>query len=154
LVSKGSCTVERGMSKLAKTLSLGAIVATGLVVTPSSASGAITIGATLPNPDICSPDARTLVQSTSPGGQYAAPSDGVITSWSYQAVLPPAALKFKVARFLGGNQFMIVGEGGFEHPVANMLNTYPVRIPVQANDIIGVYAPNGGALCSPYGAFG
>src|SRR6266511_3420090 len=55
--------------------------------------------------------ASTYLQTTSPGGQYAAPSPGVITAWSFQAnATPPTQIKLKVARPAGGNLYTTVGE--------------------------------------------
>jgi hypothetical protein len=81
----------------------------------------------------------TYLQPTSPAGQYAAPSAGVITAWSYQAAGSPPQLKLKVARPGLGDSFAIVGESPPKDPLANQLNTYTdVRIAVQAGDVIGM----------------
>jgi hypothetical protein len=65
---------------------------------------------------------------------------GVITSWSFKAgATGPTLLKFKVARDAGGGNWTIVGESTGQAPPANLLSTYPTRIPVQAGDVIGRY---------------
>ncbi|MFN8151369.1 MAG: hypothetical protein U0R24_09630 [Solirubrobacterales bacterium] len=46
-------------------------------------------------------------------------------------------MRFKVGRLVSGTSYKIVGESGLQSPVANTLNTYPVRIPVQAGDVLG-----------------
>lgn len=112
---------------------------------PSPAGAAVQIGETFtPDPSLSACAGNTFLQSGSPGGQYAAPFAGVITSWSYQA---PASnlpqLKFKVARPAGGNDFTIVGEEGPHTPTASALNTYPARIAVEAGDVIGLYFVSG-----------
>jgi RTX calcium-binding nonapeptide repeat (4 copies) len=136
------------MGKLARTIPVAVLVATALMVAPTGAGAATTIGETFTPPTACLSD-TTWLQSTSLGGKYAAPSDGVLTSWSFLA--PPSnlpTLKFKVARPAGMNSFTIIGDGGMvETPLASQLNTYPIRIPVQANDIIGFYSPTGGRHC-------
>jgi hypothetical protein len=85
----------------------------------------------------------------SPGSEYAAPSPGVITAWSYQGgVSPPALLKLKVGRPAGLDAFTIVAQSGYKIPAANSLNTFTdVRIPVQAGDVIGFYSPSAGWNC-------
>ena len=61
----------------------------------------------------------------------------MITAWSFQGGASVSPLKLKVARPAGGDLFTIVGQDELRTPTANVLNTYPVRIPVQAGDVIG-----------------
>ena len=106
---------------------------------PFSASAATQIGHTFtPGPTDCSGGFAWL-QGVSAGGQYDAPSDGVITTWSHQASSSPPQLGLKVARPEGATVYTIVGESTVKTPVADQLNTYSVRIPIQAGDVIGVY---------------
>jgi hypothetical protein len=127
----------RGMNKLARTIAAAALVAMALMAVPSGASAATTIGQTVsPGPCTAGP---TRLQTTSPGNLYAAPSDGVITSWSFQAGSAVPSLKFKVGRPAGGNLYTIIGESALLTPAANILNTFPIQIPVQAGDLIGFY---------------
>ena len=118
--------------------SWAAVVATlGALAFSTSAGAATQIGETFVPPDDCT-SGITFLQTTSPGGQYLAPSSGVITSWSFQASPSPPQVKFKVGRPQGGTTFMIVGESSFKTPVPNALNTYTdVAIPVQTGDVIG-----------------
>jgi hypothetical protein len=114
-----------------------------LAATAAAPAGAATqIGQTfLPNPlgPNCS-DGFTRLQGTSPGGQYAAPSAGVLTAWSFEAGPSPPRLRFKAAHPEGGNSFTIVGESDLRTPVPNQVNTYSdVRIPVRPGDVIGFY---------------
>jgi hypothetical protein len=81
----------------------------------------------------------TRLQTRSPSAQYAAPFAGVITSWSFQSDPAPPTIKFKVGRGAGGNNFTVVGESPLLIPAPSFLNTNPVRIPVQAGDVIGIY---------------
>jgi hypothetical protein len=108
----------------------GASAATGLGQTFTPTGGAAACG-----------DNRTWLE-------YAAPSDGTITSWSFQADGAPPQLKFKVGRPTGNpNQFTIVGESNLKIPVAGQLNSYTAQIPVLAGDLIGFYtATMGGCL--------
>jgi Ca2+-binding RTX toxin-like protein len=122
--------------------------AVALLAIPSGATAATQIGETFTPTTTCL-DNQTLLQSTSPGGQYLTPSAGVITRWSFQA---PAAnvplLKFKVGRSAGGNDFTIIGESAQVTPVVSTLNSYFTRVPVQGGDIIGFYDTGAGTrLC-------
>jgi RTX calcium-binding nonapeptide repeat (4 copies) len=117
---------------------------------PSGAGAATTVGETFTPTTVCFTN-QTLLQTTSPGAQYAVPSDGVITRWSFQASAAnvPTGLKFKVARPAGGNNFTVVGESTQVPPVASTLNNYFVQIPVRAGDLIGFYvvSPGNTRLC-------
>jgi hypothetical protein len=128
---------------------LATTVATLGIAAPAWA--ATPVGQTF-DPDVFTNNPATFFQTTSPGNQYAVPSAGVLTSWSFQAdVAPPASLKFKVGRqtgagAAGGIELMVVGEGRAETPVASQLNVYSnISIPVQAGDLIGYFAPGGGS---------
>jgi hypothetical protein len=120
-------------------------VAFGLVAAPgpSAAVAATPIGELFPASNLCGPmvpgpPSPTFLQTTSPANRYAAPSAGVITSWSHQAGPGPPELRLKVARPTGGNMYTIVGESPFETPDPGVVNTFAnVRIPVQAGDVIG-----------------
>jgi hypothetical protein len=125
------------MTKLARTIPVVAIAATALTAAPSGASAATTIGQTV-SPGNCTAG-PTRLQTTSPGNLYAAPSEGVITSWSFQAGSAVPSLKFKVGRPAGGNLYTIIGESALVTPAANILNTFPIQISVQAGDLIGFY---------------
>ena len=131
---------------------LAAIVAAAI---PASAGAATQVGATFAAPNAGCGANITALQSGSPGGSYAVPLGGVITSWSFQAgATAPVGLKFKVGRPEGGNFFSIVGESPQQVPVANALNTYAdVRIPVRAGDVIG-YAVIGNAPMANCGRSG
>ena len=138
------------MRKLVGTISVTAIAAAALMVAPSLATGATTIGQTF-TPDATCVSNFTRVQSVAPSGQYAAPADGVITRWSFQAgATPPTGLKFKVGRaapgadFTTNATFTIIGESFSVNPVASTLNSYPIQIPVQAGDRIGQFQTSGG----------
>jgi hypothetical protein len=122
-----------------------------LLAVPSGASAATKLGETF-DPVDCS-EGDTQLQSVSPGAPYQAPTPGVITSWSFQADELPPTLKFKVARpgpgadFSMATAFTVVGESELRTPIANTLNTYPTRIPVQAGDVIGFFATAAGGHC-------
>jgi hypothetical protein len=80
------------------------------------------------------------LQGTSPGGQYAAPFNGVVTAWSIQAGPTPAPVRFKVAHPEFGNTFTILGESDQKTLAPSQLNVFTdIRVPVQAGDVIGFY---------------
>jgi hypothetical protein len=128
-----------------------------LISIPSGASAATTIGETFDPSSLgvegleCSSN-FTRLQSVSPGAAYAAPSAGVITRWSFEAdpVTTSGDIKFKVARpapgadFTGDADFTVIGESAFVAPALGELTSYPIRIPVQAGDVIGTYTATGG----------
>jgi hypothetical protein len=127
------------MSKLARAIPVAVLVATALMAVPSGASGAVQIGETF-TPTInngCAGNSTSL-QTVSPGVPYAAPTDGVITQWNFQAPAATVQMKFKVGRPTGNpNEFTMIGSSDPVTPVASILNSYFVRIPVKTGDIIG-----------------
>jgi hypothetical protein len=127
-----------------------AVIGSGALILPASpASAATQLGETFTPPSGCPSAPSTVLQSSSPGQSYAAPAAGVITSWSFQAGPSPPQLKFKVARSAGGDNFTIVGESTLQTPNPNVLNTFPVQIPVAARDVIGIHiATSGGCFQS------
>jgi hypothetical protein len=124
-------------------VTMGLVV--GALVAPASAGAAVQIGTTFPGANLSCGDNFTALQTTSAGGSYAAPSAGVITSWSVQPTgAVPIALKLKFGRAAGGNDFTIVGDSPPKTPTSGVLNTFTdVRIPVQPGDVIGYYADQG-----------
>jgi hypothetical protein len=117
-------------------------------VSATGADAATQLGETFTPTGNCSP--RTRLQISFGNGLYAAPEPGVITSWSFERSMSggESPLKLKVARGAGGDQYAIVGESEFQNPAVG-LNTYPVRIAVQAGDVIGTHAsPASVFLCS------
>jgi hypothetical protein len=123
--------------------------AVSLLTAPAGAGAVATIGQTFTPTTQCLPN-QTLLQSGSPGFQYVVPAAGVITSFSFQgpATMVPQ-LRFKTARRLGGDVFLITGQSDLGSPTANSLSTFPVQLPVAAGDLIGYYLPPGSnKLCA------
>jgi hypothetical protein len=112
------------------------------------AGAATQIGQTSDPTEACVAD-HTWLQPTAANNAYTVPIRGVITSWSFEGgSTPPPQIRFKVGRPAGGDNFTIVGRGGFEAPAAFQLNTYAnLQIPVEAGDVIGFYIPDGGFDC-------
>ena len=72
------------------------------------------------------------------GDSYTVPTPGLITSWSHSAG-PDAGQKlgFKVGRVAGAS-FTVVG-ADTQNLTPSVLNTFPVAIPVQAGDVLGLH---------------
>ena len=137
------------MTRRTRTVALmTSAVVSAMCVSSSSAEAAVTVGATF-TPDLGCGSPNATLQAVSPNGQYAAPSAGVLTLWSFQADASPPQLKFKVGRSVGGSGFTIVGDSPRQTMTPNVLNTFPIRIPVQSGDVIGYYheGPSGGDKC-------
>jgi hypothetical protein len=84
-----------------------------------------------------------LQTSVAAGNSYAAPSSGVITSWSTRVgTTPGQTLGMKVYRPAGPGTFQVVGQDG-PHALSAGLNTFAVNIPVQTGDILGIFLPAG-----------
>jgi hypothetical protein len=109
------------------------IVGAALSAATGVAYAALTIGQTF-NPQVeCASD-ETLLQTSTP-----APANGVITSWSFSAnSSPPDLVRFKVAR-PSGSDYLIVGESSPVYPPADVLTSFPTRIPAQSGDVIGLH---------------
>lgn len=73
----------------------------------------------------------------------AMPAGGLVTSFQTQSSSCSAGqgvYDFQVLRPLGGNQYRVLGDTGNQtDPCDSQLHSYPVSIPVQAGDVIGVY---------------
>ena len=126
-----------------RTIALAAAVGLVGLVGPPSAGAAVQIGETFVPNALCGPDITYL--NGGPGGAYSVPSNGVITSWRFQAnANAPAAMRLKVGRNVGGNSFTIIGQSDLESLAANQLNTFSTRVPVLAGDRIGSYFTSSG----------
>jgi hypothetical protein len=117
---------------------LATMVGVALAAGEPPAGAAVTIGQTFLPDSGCAGD--TLFQQASTAEQYSAPSEGVITSWAFQAdSSPPSSLRFKVGRPAGENDYTIVGASALVSPEPDLLNTYETRIPVGGGDQIGFF---------------
>jgi hypothetical protein len=136
---------DRG-TKLTKRVALAIVAATtALLVIPSGASAAVTVGQTF-TPTLNCVD-RTRLQTTSPGSQYIVPSTGgitawTVTAWSFQSDATPPLMSLRVGRpATGANNYTIIGASATVTPPANTLTTFATQIPVKAGDIIGSRTP-------------
>jgi hypothetical protein len=71
------------------------------------------------------------------------PTGGIVTSFQTQSGGCPfhtGVFDFQVLRPLGNNQYQVLGDTGNQtDPCDGQLHSYPVSIPVQAGDVLGVY---------------
>ncbi|MGV1049877.1 MAG: PASTA domain-containing protein [Solirubrobacterales bacterium] len=114
----------------------------------ASASAQITVGQVAPpNPEVfCGSFAPfdEFQTAVGAGASYAVPAPGgLITSWSTSAG-PGLGQKFemKVFRPLGPSTYAVVAHDGPRPLLPSALNTFPVSIPVQAGDIVGMLVPS------------
>jgi hypothetical protein len=83
------------------------------------------------------PENLTLVQTASPGNVYAAPFDGVLTSWTSNTDRWDTA-KLKVVRLGSGQAFTVIGQDG---PRLSDGTAHPTRIAVRQGDVLGLFFP-------------
>jgi uncharacterized repeat protein (TIGR01451 family) len=119
-----------------------------VLLASGSASAATTIGQNgASGPGTCGAG-NTFIQTGTATGvpSYAVPAGGgVITSWSFQAgSTTDEHDKLKIVRSNGtANQFVVVGESALEAMTPSTLNTFQLRMPVQAGDLIGLFTVDG-----------
>jgi hypothetical protein len=120
------------------------------IVAAAPAGAAVTLGQTFPPTVSCSGGAgQTWIQPTSPSGQYTVPSDGVLTSWSYQAGATAApTMRLKAVHETSSPSFQTVARGSLEDITLNQLNTFNARLKVHAGDVIGFFSNAATTLCT------
>ena len=129
-------------NRLRRRLSCAALLACGALAAAAAPAGAaVTVGQTF-TPDISWGGSGTFIQTASPNNGYVIPSDGVITSWSFEAGDEAVPIKIKFFRSAGGNDYTTVAQSDLVTPNPNSLNTWPTRIAVKAGDLLGEYYSN------------
>ena len=119
-----------------------------LLLAPAGAGAATQVGQTFTPTTGCGGNVTLLQTTTVPPGGYTVPSAGVLTSWRFQGGLAGATVfKFKVARPAGGSNFTIIGSSELQAMVPGALSSFPIRIPVAAGDVIGLFDPTN-QLCA------
>ena len=131
---------------LASALAIGGL---GLAA-PTGASAATTLGETFaPTGDLScgGPNYEVVQVHRASGTSYAAPSPGVLTSWSFEAsTLASTTLTLRVYRPTGTpQQFTPIAEGGTPQTftASSGPHTSNVQIPVQTGDLIGIHSTDG-----------
>src|SRR5262245_33261111 len=93
-----------------------------------TASAATTLGTT-PTPNALCTAGLGFAQLSGPSGATpAAPTNGVITSWSFTGATPIPVLRLKVWRPVAGGQYTAIAKSDQETPAVGA-NTFPTRIP-------------------------
>ena len=120
----------------------------------ASPAGAVTIGDSSFVPTGACGSALTFLANVSPASHYAAPSAGVITSWTFRTGADaPSTLRLKVGRNVGGLAFVTVGQSAREFLAPGQAITFPTRVPVQGGDVIG-FAHSSGFTCANFASPG
>ena len=120
---------------------------------PSGAFGATTVGQTF-DPAIANTCFGTefdvMQTGRASGPSYAVPSDGVLTSWSFQASSTSGQtthMRMRVFRPTGTlHQYTVVGDGSSvlqTIPPASGLHTFATGISVRAGDFVGINSTDG-----------
>jgi hypothetical protein len=108
----------------------------------ASAQAQTTVGQLAPaDPSlVCSGESYDVIQGPTAGADpYVVPAAGVITSWSTNAAAGAGqTLAFKVFRPIGDPNYEVLAHQGPVGLTASALNTFPVHIPVQAGDVLGL----------------
>jgi hypothetical protein len=155
---KKKCTTKkkknayRGVQMLRRILFASALAIAGLVLAaPAGASAATTLGetfaATADGSCVGTMAGYEVVQvHRASGPSYAAPSPGVLTSWSFEGSSQPTTLTLRVFRPTGTPQeFTVIAEGGPLQTIgaSSGLHTFLTQISVAAGDLIGIHSTDG-----------
>jgi uncharacterized repeat protein (TIGR01451 family) len=137
------------LSPFAKRAALSLTSAVGLVLCASATAGAsVTIGQTAGASNSCGSDQVLLQAATAGAPSYAAPSSGVVVSWSYGATTDNSNITFKVYHATANPQVWFVRSASAEknpgagagqiHP--NAVNTFAESpgLPIQTGDVLGL----------------
>jgi len=84
----------------------------------------------------------TYIQRLDPGGEYAAPYNGVIIQWRWYPRATTNGAKFKIFRYVTGTVWTMVGESGPKNLSSGMNTFTDIYLPVKAGDRIGMYSGN------------
>lgn len=134
-----------------------AISAMAWSLTAGSAAASVTIGQTSSSFSTqtteCQPRLWKVQKSTvSPAGLYAAPSDGVVTSWSTLADgFSGEQARLRIFRDLGAGRYFVVGQSDVMPLTPHGLTPFPTRIAVRAGDLLALDVPTSSSrnvLCS------
>ena len=129
------------MTRLGKALAGAAVVLGALA---PAAPAATTIGQNFAPTTPTGARATVLQSTVSAGAGYRSPVNGIVTSWRFQAGTTTEETRLKIGRQApSGSGFDMIAESDFVTPAPDQLNTFNVRIPIEAGDIIGLYQHRG-----------
>ena len=116
-------------------------VACALLAAPGASAAPLNLGQT--GFDACGTFGYSLTQLGTAGGPaYAAPGDGLLTSWSVGADSDTGAIvKLRIFRPTSTpNLYLVLADSPDQGPLTpNMVNgPFPISIPVKAGDLIGI----------------
>ena len=136
------------MRRILRTAAL-ASVAIGSLAAAGPAQGSVTIGQLAPGSpptNGCSEGPVDLLNPTTGGNSYVIPGTGTITSWSTSAGTGAGQmLTMKIFRKVADPMdYRVVGHD-LRPLTAGTINTFPVSIPVQAGDVLGLNDTNAAA---------
>jgi Ca2+-binding RTX toxin-like protein len=137
------------MSKLTRTVPVAALAATALMIVPSGAGAALTIGSDLEGTasggtgclgDPCTSAQQSLPPSATAPGGLVAPSDGVVVRWRIKVGVATGATALRIIRrpdpMLTASTG--AGTGPTVTPGANQTTPFDVRLPILAGDAVGI----------------
>jgi hypothetical protein len=128
---------------------VGLILACGTALAQGVTLGQNSVGSTF-----CA-GAQIFVQISSSGTSYAAPADGVITSWSFSSPDDYAnSQTMVVLRPLGGTSYSVVAVTAIQSVAEGLTGNFPVNIPVEAGDVIALYSSGSRCLANTGDTFG
>jgi hypothetical protein len=134
-------------------------MATGfLTMSASLAAASVAVGQLGSPSGPCTANNDVLETGVAAGPSFTMPETGTITSWSHSAIIGSGqTLTMKVFRPVPDPNlhiYRVVAHDGPKPVNSGLLNTFPVSIPVQAGDILGLNTAGGGAGCICSGAPG
>lgn len=124
-----------------------AVVAAGCLwlVWVGSALGATSVGQLFAPIDGCASSSLYLQTGVASGSRYTIPSDGVVTSWSFEVGNAAiSGLRLEIASPLVAGSRTIVGEAAAGTQTPGIASSYLTRIPVHTGDIVGIFSGGGG----------
>lgn len=133
-------------------LVVSAVLTVAAMALSASAQAQVTVGQVAPSLEagvLCSEGLPfdEVQTSVAAGASYVVPAAGVLTSWSTNARAAAGQfLAFKVYRPAGPGSYLVVAADGPRSLSPGVVNTFPVNIPVQPGDVIGLFVPAATAL--------
>src|SRR2546421_12557625 len=130
---------------------LAGCIAVLAALLPSSAVADTTLGGTFApqSGTPCTVNTAILQAADDGSPSYAAPTAGIITSWSTQpdAITGTGMARLKVYRLSSGTTWTVVGESTIQTLMSNVVNTFTTSIPVNAGDRIAILTTSGSFNC-------